>query len=149
MSKLSPYFAFENAKEAMAYYEKVFGATDLARLPVQKEMAAKFNITEEQLEDSTMHASFSIAGNVILCSDSFGRNVSPNEFVSMCIDFNSEDPTDEQKMVDLYNRVVDSGEVTLSVPLEKQFWGGKMGMFIDKYGVTWMLHSQPYSKMCK
>lgn len=39
MAKLSPYFAFENAKEAMSYYEKVFGATHLARIPVGKEMA--------------------------------------------------------------------------------------------------------------
>ncbi|AHD04493.1 glyoxalase/bleomycin resistance/extradiol dioxygenase family protein [Paenibacillus larvae] len=147
MAKLSPYFAFENAKEAMSYYEKVFGATHLARIPVGKEMAKQFNIPENQIEHSTMHGSFSIEGNLILCSYSFGRKITPNEFVSMLIDFNSEDSEDEQKMIDLYNRVVESGEVNVTMPLQKQFWGGKMGTFTDKYDITWMLHSQPYSKM--
>ncbi|MBF2595491.1 VOC family protein, partial [Listeria welshimeri] len=29
----------------------------------------------------------------------------------------------------------------------EQFWGGKMGQFVDAYGISWMLHSQPYSKL--
>lgn len=147
MAKLSPYFAFENAKEAMNYYERVFGATNLVRVPMKEEMATQFKVPEGQLENTTMHGSFSVEGNLILCSDSFGREIIPNEFVCLMIDFNSEDPDDEQRMMNLYNRVVNSGEVTVSMPLENQFWGGKMGTFTDKYGITWMLHSQPYSKI--
>lgn len=34
MTALFPYLAFDNTKEAIAYYEEVFGATDVKRLPV-------------------------------------------------------------------------------------------------------------------
>lgn len=39
MTKLYPYIAFENTKEALEYYEEVFGATEINRLPVTKEQA--------------------------------------------------------------------------------------------------------------
>lgn len=147
LAKLSPYFTFENAMEAMDYYEKVFGATELFRMPVQKEMAAKYNVPLDQLETTTIHGSFSVEGNSIFCSDSFGNKSVPSEFVCMYLDFNSEDLEDEQRMFNLYNRVLEFGEVKVTMPLAMQFWGGKMGMFTDKYGVMWMLHSQPYSKL--
>lgn len=148
LAKLSPYFTFENAKEAMDYYEKVFGATNLFRIPVQREMAATCNVSLDQLETTTIHGSFSVEGNVIFCSDSFGTKTVPSGFVSMYLDFNSENSEDEQRMLNLYSRAFEFGDVKVTMPLAMQFWGGKMGIFTDKYGIVWMLHSQPYSKLC-
>lgn len=34
MTRLIPYLVFESTKEALAYYEDVFGATEVNRLPV-------------------------------------------------------------------------------------------------------------------
>lgn len=42
MTALFPYIAFENSKEALAYYEEVFGATDVKRLEVGEEQASHF-----------------------------------------------------------------------------------------------------------
>jgi PhnB protein len=48
---------------------------------------------------------------------------------------------------DLYKKVVEHKDIKITMPLDEQYWGGKMGCFIDKYGISWMLHSQPYSKL--
>jgi len=42
MTRLIPYLVFESTKEALAYYEDVFGATEVNRLPVGKEQAEQF-----------------------------------------------------------------------------------------------------------
>lgn len=148
MVKLFPYITFENTKEAMMYYEKVFGATNLIRVPLQKEVAVKFyNFSENQIENMTLHGSFSIEDNVVICSDSFGRKTSSDGFVSILLHFNSEDVIDSNRLINLYNRLAESGEVVVMMPLEEQPSGEKTAILTDKYNITWLLHSQPYSKM--
>ena len=73
MTALFPYIAFENSKEALAYYEEVFGATDVKRLEVGEEQASHFGMTKEEAQEATMHAEFEVLGVKVLCSDSFGR----------------------------------------------------------------------------
>lgn len=73
MTAIFPYLNFENTKEALAYYEEVFGATNITRLPVGKDQAVQFNMSPEDADDATMHSQFDIACTTILASDSFGR----------------------------------------------------------------------------
>lgn len=54
MTALFPYIAFENSKEALAYYEEVFGATDVKRLEVGEEQASHFGMTKEEAQEATM-----------------------------------------------------------------------------------------------
>lgn len=49
MAKMYPYLAFENAKEALGYYEEVFGATNISRLPVSEEQSEMFGLAKENL----------------------------------------------------------------------------------------------------
>ncbi|MGM7692155.1 VOC family protein [Staphylococcus saprophyticus] len=135
MTTIFPYLNFENTKEALAYYEEVFGATNITRLPVGKDQAAHFNMSEAEAANATMHAQFDIAGTTVLASDSFGRAER----------INNEDDTREVEA--LYHRVKEA--VDVEMPLEEQFWGGKMGAFTDKYNVRWMLHGQDYTKINK
>lgn len=43
MTSLSPYITFQNTKEALEYYQDVFGATNIHRLAVSPEQASQFN----------------------------------------------------------------------------------------------------------
>ncbi len=62
MTALFPYIAFKNSKEALAYYEEVFGATDVKRLEVGEEQASRiFGMTKEA-QEATMHAEFEVLG---------------------------------------------------------------------------------------
>lgn len=66
MTALFPYIAFENSKEALAYYEEVFGATDVKRLEVSEEQASHFGMTKEEAQEATMHAEFEVLGVKVL-----------------------------------------------------------------------------------
>ncbi|SCT00675.1 VOC family protein [Staphylococcus caeli] len=144
MTEIFPYLNFENTKEALAYYEEVFGATNITRLPVGKEQAAQFNMSPEDADNATMHSQFDIAGTTILASDSFGRAQKINNGISLLIDYDINNEDDAKEVEALYDRVKDT--VDVEMPLEEQFWGGKMGAFTDKYNVRWMLHGQDHTK---
>jgi PhnB protein len=146
MPQLYPYLRFANAKEAIAYYEDVFGARLIAHMPLGEEMAKQFGVSVDALETSTMHAEFRIEGIRILCSDRFAGET---EFsgIGLMLDFNTEDDDEIARMHALWKRLTESGTIEVFMPLSKQFWGGWMGQFNDRYGVNWMIHGQPFSQM--
>ncbi|MCJ1655537.1 glyoxalase/bleomycin resistance/extradiol dioxygenase family protein [Staphylococcus sp. NRL 16/872] len=147
MTELHPYLSFEKAKDALEYYEKVFGATKINRLKVGESQAESFGMTKDQIEDSTMHAEFEVLGVKILCSDSFGRVENINNGISLLIDFDVNDQEDSERVEQFYDKIKDHESLNIELPFAEQFWGGKMGVFTDKYGVRWMLNGQDYSKM--
>lgn len=147
MTELFPYLAFEKAKDAIAYYEEVFGATNVKRLEVSEEQAEQFGMTKEQAAEATMHAEFEVLGVKILCSDSFGRVENINNGISLLIDFDVSNQDDSDKVQQFYDKIKDHDKIDIEMPLKEQFWGGKMGAFTDKYGVRWMLHGQDYTQL--
>ncbi|MBI5973092.1 VOC family protein [Staphylococcus caledonicus] len=147
MTQLHPYLSFEKAKDALSYYEEVFGATNIHRLQVGESQAEHFSMTKEQALESTMHAEFEVLGVKILCSDSFGRVENINNGISLLIDFDINDKEDTERVHQFYNKIKDHESLNIEMPLEEQFWGGQMGAFTDKYGVRWMLHGQDYTKL--
>lgn len=147
-SKLFPYIAYPNAKEALDYYKKSFGATNIYRLSPSEEQAKQFGIPEgANLDDMTMHGGFTILGVEIQCADAFNGVTAPKEQqIVLQLDINSEAPESLAAADALWNRLQDQHAVTVIMPYAEQFWGGKMGQFTDRYGVTWMLHAQPWSQ---
>lgn len=149
MAKQFPYLSFSNAKTAIEYYEEVFHAKIVTRRTVSEEMAEQFGVSTENLENTTMHAAFTLLDDkiTILCSDRFGSQGEFTDVHAILLDFNSEDENDLQDMKNLYRKIEASGTCKIAMPLAEQFLGGSMAQFIDGYGITWMLHSQPYSKL--
>ena len=148
MTLLYPYLAFENTKEALQYYEEVFGATHINRLPVQREQAENFGVDPDKAEESTMHAEFKIADVTLFASDAFdnSEDYTITRGISLLIDYDINDAEDAKRVEDLYEKVKDDESITVEMPLADQFWGGKMGAFSDKYNVRWMLHGQDHRK---
>lgn len=147
MAQLSTYISFDNAKEAIEYYENFFLAKDSFRMPIENEEMAKSMGYTGNIENSTMHGGFFIHGNLVLCSDRMKyKEDKITRAMSLIFDYNSEDEEEVKMMEELYNSIIKADGITIDLPLAEQFWGGKMGSVIDKFGVSWMLHSQPYSK---
>ncbi|MBM7712275.1 VOC family protein [Enterococcus xiangfangensis] len=141
-TRLFPSIAYDNAKEALAYYEEVFGATAIHRLSPTAEQAVQMGIPEStDLDTVTVHATFNILGVEIQAGDSFGADTSATDKISLMISVNSEDPESMTAADAFYERLTESNEVTIVLPYEDQFWGGKLGQFKDKYGINWMLHA--------
>ncbi|MBC1315521.1 VOC family protein [Listeria booriae] len=146
MAKFYAYLSFENAKESMDYYKDVFGATLLQRMPMDENMAKEWGLPTDNLENTTIHGGFVVLGNTIFCSDRTRDGEPFSSSVTVMLDFNSEDAEDVAALDSLYKQVTESG-VEIIDPLKEQFWGGKMGIIKDKYGLLWMFHAQPYSKL--
>ncbi len=63
---LIPYLTFENTKEALDYYQTVFGATDVQRESPTEKQAQDMSLNDDvNLDDLTMQASFNILGKQI------------------------------------------------------------------------------------
>lgn len=148
MAKIYNYINYENSQEAIKYYEEYFGAKSLKTVPVADDMAERMGVSGD-LSKTTVHGEFEILGNVIMCSDSFNQDVSYGKSQSLMIDFNSEDEKDLIIIQNLYDKVTSHPDTKVLMELADQYWGGKMGMFVDKYGISWMLHAQPYSLLEK
>lgn len=146
MVNVNPYIALNNTKEALAYYEEVLGAKNIRRLPVGADQAEEFGVSAEQASEMTMHSQFEILGATIMAADNFKGDELGYSGVSIMLDVNSEDEEAMAEAKAFWHHLSDSGQVTVNMPFEEQFWGGAMGDFTDKYGVHWMLHAQPYSK---
>jgi PhnB protein len=146
-SQVYPYFAFENSKDAIEYYQRVFGATEVYRLSPKAEQAEMFHLpADADLDSMTMHGGFTILGMKFECADAFNGDPTPVKGLSLMLDIDSEDPESDQAANDFYKKLEESGEVDITMPFAEQFWGGKMGAFTDKFGVQWMLHESPWSQ---
>lgn len=148
MATIHPYLTFNNTRETLEYYKEVLGATNVSRMPVAPAQAEQFGVPADKAADLTMHSQFDILGSTVMAADNF-MQMEPLVYdaVSILIDLNSEDEAEMEKADAFWKKVIDSGTVKVNLAYEEQFWGGKMGDFTDKYGVRWMLHAQPYSKI--
>lgn len=134
---VQPYLHFNgNCKEALAFYQQVFGATpgglmhfdDVPGMPVPEGAAGL-----------VMHTELLLGNTRILMSDvppkspvPFGHNV--EIFVEIA----------ETNLVDdTFAALSAGGSVVL--PMADTFWGSRFGMLLDKFGVHWML-SSPLAK---
>ena len=75
-----------------------------------------------------------IGENELYMSDTFDpSSINPGNNVSLSIQ--ADDTTQLEK---LFNSLSSGGKVTM--PLADAFWGARFGMFIDKFGIHWMMN---------
>lgn len=132
MANLGIYLAYENAKEAMEYYEKYFNAKIIERSPVTKEMNEHYKLEESKLKDSTAIGRFEIDGVVIGCSDRVDNNKEFNDSFNIMIEYNGEE---EKVFMDMVNRLNSCpGEIIFnsSNEIDSPY---KMFRFKDKFNI--------------
>jgi PhnB protein len=137
MTTVNVYLNFDgNCEEAFNFYKSVFGG-DFQYVGRFNEMPAEDakNLREEDM-DRIMHISLPISKETVLMgSDTGGEWAADykqgNNF-SISIGTSTKEEADR-----LFNGLSAGGTITM--PLDKTFWGDYFGMFIDKFGVSWML----------
>jgi PhnB protein len=142
----NPYLAFDNTKEALQYYEEVFGACNIMRVPLHSDLAESFGIDEATLSEKTVHSQFNILGKTIMAADNFRKKNTSCTDLPILLDLPAEDGREIERAKEFWNKLVASNKVIVHSPFEKQFWGGMSGHFTDQYGVSWLLYVQPYNK---
>jgi len=128
---LNPYLSFRGqAKEAMEFYESVFGGR------LTSSTFAEFDMPAEPGEaDLIMHAQLvTPAGLILMGSDvpsSMPYTVGDNISVSLSGD-------DEDALHGWFDALAEGGEITL--PLEKAPWGDSFGQLTDRFGIHWLVN---------
>ncbi len=128
-SRLNPYVMFDGtAREAMAFYESVFGGT----LSVSTFGDAGAPDVDPAL---VMHAMLETPqGFTLMASDvPPGMPHQPGSSISVSL---SGDDGDALR--GFWQQLSEGG--TVNVPLEKQVWGDEFGACTDPFGVDWMVN---------
>ena len=118
---ITPYLVVDGAAEAIRFYEKAFGATEVMRLP---------------MGDKIGHAEIRIGDSMVMLADEFpDRNIrGPNSrggptgslmFYTADVDA-------------VFKRAIDAGCTSEKEP-EDQFWGDRMGTLVDPFGHRWSI----------
>lgn len=122
MSAVSPHLVCAGAADAIDFYVKAFGATELARLPGP--------------DGKLMHAAVSINGSTVLLVDEMLEHgiKSPKTLGGT--------PVTIHLVVDdvdtWYERAVAAGAEP-TMPVDDQFWGDRYGVITDPFGHAWSL----------
>jgi PhnB protein len=140
MTTINPYLTFNGTCEAaFDLYKSVFGG-DFTMSGKFKDMPAdpKYPVSEAEGE-KIMHISLPISKETTLMgsdtSEAFGKTTTVGDNVSISINCDSVEETTR-----IFNELSAGG--TIKMPLEKTFWGAFFGMFIDKFGIHWMVNCE-------
>jgi uncharacterized glyoxalase superfamily protein PhnB len=118
-----PYLSFDNASEAIEFYKKAFGATEVTRM-------------HDQDGKKIMHCHLEINGGGFMLADNFpefgmGAVQRTASYVMQLI------LADGQP---LWDRAVKAG-CTVRMPFEIAPWGDRYGQMADPFGVTWAFNT--------
>lgn len=136
MTAINPYLIFNgDCEAAFLLYKSVFGG--------EFEQISKFgdmpSTSGPEMSDAdknrVMHVSYNIGNSVLMGSDSNSQSgdVIIGTNVSISINAISKEETER-----IYNGLSVGGTITM--PLQNTFWGAYFGMFIDKFGINWMIN---------
>lgn len=118
---ITPYLIVDDAKSAIDFYTRAFGAKEKFRLPMGERIG---------------HAEIEIGDSVIMLADEFPDmgNMGPKSrggtTVTMLLYVEDVDSA--------FRQAVESG-ATQKRPVEDQFWGDRMGTLTDPFGHVWSL----------
>jgi uncharacterized glyoxalase superfamily protein PhnB len=122
---LAPHLVVKGAAQAIDYYKKAFGATEIRRHPGPDGSSIMF--AEVQIGDSRL-----------FLNDEF-----PNMGVTSPLAMGGTPVTIHMYVEDadaVFTRAVDAGAKVL-MPLADQFWGDRYGMVADPFGHRWSIAS--------
>ncbi|MFC6206991.1 VOC family protein [Levilactobacillus tongjiangensis] len=140
--KMIPYLEFENAKEAITYYQNVFDAKNAYRVSPTPEEAERLGLEPTvDLEQITMRGGFQVMGLDIQCADALMGQPTSSTQISLMIAVDEDDSASVKALSALYQQLVKS-DVKVISPFTAQRAGGKMGQVVDAYGITWILREQ-------
>ena len=132
-SRLNPYISFNgNAREAMEFYESVFGGT------LTLNTFGEYGQPDAPESDKIMHGTLETDQGFTLMGSDTPPGMPPKSGDNITVSLSGDD-ADELR--GYWSELSDGGTVT--VPLEMQMWGDEFGQCVDRFGVSWMVDIVP------
>ena len=138
MASINPYLIFNgNCESAFLFYQSIFGG-EFPYMGKFKDMPADENFPPPSAADAerVMHVSLPIGnGSILMGSDSNSQSGDVVIGANVSISINTESRAEADK---LFNGLSAGGNAFM--PMNTTFWGAYFGMFIDKFGIHWMVN---------
>jgi PhnB protein len=138
MATVNPYLNFNGTCEtAFTFYKSVFGG-EFPFVGKFKDMPPQEGVppVSEADGEKIMHVSLPISKETTLmgsdCLDGFGGPVVAGNNFTISINAESKEEADK-----IFNNLSAGGKVNM--PMANTFWGSYFGMFVDKFGIPWMV----------
>jgi len=134
MATLNTYLNFNgNTEEVFNFYKSVFGGEFIVVQRFGDSPGCDGMSAGDK--EKIMHIALPVGGNILMGTDitapmpaaTYGTGI------SLSIDAQSEEEAKE-----LFDKLASGGTVTMA--LDKMFWGALFGMATDKYGIQWMVN---------
>ena len=128
---LNPYLNFRgNAREAMEFYEGVFGG----KLSVST--FADYHAASDPSEnDLVMHADLEGSEGIRFMAADTPIKMEYRPGTNFSMSLSGED---EAQLRGYFEKLAEGGSVTM--PLEKAAWGDIFGMCTDRFGISWLVN---------
>lgn len=128
MNKLIPHLRIENCKEAIEYYQQIFGGK------IKNTQLADGIEMFKGHEGKYIHAELHINEDcIIYFADSLGKQMINGNNILFGPDLESE-----EEITKIYHDLSQEGEIQME--LQDTFWGAKHAIVKDKYGIAWELN---------
>ncbi len=139
MATVNVYLTFDgNCEEAFLFYQSVFGG-EFPYIGKFKDMPQSEDCKpmNEAEGNKIMHVTLPISKETCLMGSDTGgewatKYKAGNNF-SISINAESREEADK-----LFAALSTGGQVTM--PMNNTFWGAYFGMFVDKFGIAWMVN---------
>jgi PhnB protein len=135
MASINPYLGFnDECAQAFDFYKSVFGGEFTTKMKFG-EVPAEYQAGPGENE-KIMHMALPIGKNsVLMGSDRPSQMGKGTQGSAYTVSIQAES---EQEADKLFQGLSAGGTVTM--PLTKAFWGAYFGMFVDKFGIQWMVN---------
>jgi PhnB protein len=120
-------------KEAFRLYEQVFVAK-ITMMSTHGESPMADKVAPEW-RDKIIHARMEIGGHVLMGSDAPPQHYSKPQGFSISIGVPT--PADAER---IFKALSEGGSVQM--PVQKTFWSSAFAMFIDRFGIPWMINCE-------
>lgn len=119
---LSPYLTVRGASDALEFYKKAFGASEICRLDMP--------------DGKIGHAEFKIGDSIFMISDESPQcpSKSPETLGGSAVTLHLYVSDADATFAD----AIKAGAKE-TMPLADQFWGDRMGGVVDPFGHSWMI----------
>lgn len=131
----APLLGFDGTcREAMTWYADLFGSP--APTVMTYGDAPTGGGMGEMDPSKVMYADVRIGDGLLMGADTMMSHHAAAEGISVMVD-----PADGAEGRRIFDALAEGGEVTM--PFERTFWSSGFGMVRDRFGIPWIVSSQP------
>jgi PhnB protein len=132
--QINPYLSFNGQCEtAFKFYEQCLEGKGLSfhkygGSPMASQVPADWH-------DKVMHATLLVGDAAIMGADAPPSHFTPPQGFSVSIGLDS--PADAER---IFAAMSKGGQIRM--PIQQTFWAARFGMFIDQFGIPWMINCE-------